>query len=106
MILNPPATRSFVLIRIETMREKSKYGLLGLRVHKENDNLVKKIETQFCDTNVSNALVVTYSTTNSMEGLEWHSYDVNRNTNVSNAWVVTYSTTNSMEGLEWHSYIS
>ena len=49
MILNPRATRSFVLIWIETSIEKSKYGLLDLRVHKENDNAVKKIETQFCD---------------------------------------------------------
>ena len=32
------------------MTEKSKYGLLDLKVYKENDNLVKKIETQFCDT--------------------------------------------------------
>ena len=50
MILNPRATRSFVLIWIETLTEKSKYGLLDLRVHKQNDNLIKKIETQFCDT--------------------------------------------------------
>ena len=46
MILNPRATSSFV----GTLIEKSKHGLLDLRVHKENDNLVKKIETQFCDT--------------------------------------------------------
>ena len=49
MILNSRATWSFVLTWIETLIEKSKYGLLDLRVHKENDNLVKKIETQFCD---------------------------------------------------------
>ena len=53
MILNPRATRFFVLIWIETLTEKSKYGLLDLRVHKENDNLVKKIETQFCDTDTA-----------------------------------------------------
>ena len=50
MILNSRATKSFVLIWIETSIEKSKYGLLDLAVHEENDNLVKKIETQLCDT--------------------------------------------------------
>ena len=52
MILNPRATSSFVLskIWIETSIQKSKYELLDLRVHKENANLVKKIETQLSDT--------------------------------------------------------
>ena len=42
MILNSRAMRSFVLILIEISIEKSKYGLLDLRVHKQNDNLVKE----------------------------------------------------------------